>query len=82
VGVNGPNEVGDAQRLITWLAGRSEVETDGLYFDPPTDPETTLTVHHTGVGESQLSLSVGDDGSPGRGQGNGRGRGRGRGRGD
>ncbi|WP_254523020.1 CocE/NonD family hydrolase [Natrinema caseinilyticum] len=27
--VNGPNEVADARHLIDWLAGRSDVETDG-----------------------------------------------------
>jgi predicted acyl esterase len=29
VGVDGPNEVGDAQRLLTWLADRESVRTDG-----------------------------------------------------
>lgn len=55
-------------------------ETDGLYFDSTEDPPTSLTIHHSGRGESQLALGVTEaSDAPGRGRERGRGRGRGRG---
>jgi hypothetical protein len=46
-------------------------ETDGLYVD--SNQPAQLTIHHTGRGESQLSLGVVESGdeSPGRGRGRG-----------
>lgn len=55
VTVNGPNEVGDAKRLITWLANHDAVLTDG-----PDDPLIGMDGYSYGAG-IQLNTAAKDD---------------------
>ncbi|PSP72230.1 hypothetical protein BRC86_12840 [Halobacteriales archaeon QS_3_64_16] len=55
VGVDGPNEVGDAQRLLTWLAERESVRTDG-----GGDPRVGMDGYSYGAG-IQLMTAIEDD---------------------
>lgn len=55
VGVDGPNEVGDAQELLTWLAGRENVRTDG-----EEDPRVAMDGFSYGAG-IQLNTAAADD---------------------
>ena len=55
VGVDGPNEVGNAQRLLTWLADRESVRTDG-----EGDPRVGMDGYSYGAG-IQLMTAIADD---------------------
>lgn len=55
VTVDGPNEVGDARALITWLARRDEVATDG-----PDDPKVGMD-NVSYAGGIQLNTAAVDD---------------------
>lgn len=55
VDVDGPNEVGDAQALLTWLAGRETVRTDG-----EEDPRVAMDGFSYGGG-IQLNTAAVDD---------------------
>ncbi|WP_254536521.1 CocE/NonD family hydrolase [Halomarina litorea] len=55
VGVDGPNEVGDARTLLTWLANRDSVATDG-----PDDPRVGMDGYSYGAG-IQLMTAIVDD---------------------
>lgn len=55
VDVDGPNEVGDAQALVTWLAGRENVVTDG-----EEDPRVAMDGFSYGAG-IQLNTAAVDD---------------------
>jgi cephalosporin-C deacetylase-like acetyl esterase len=55
VDVDGPNEVGDAQALLTWLAGRENVVTDG-----EEDPRVAMDGFSYGGG-IQLNTAAEDD---------------------
>ncbi|TSD14198.1 hypothetical protein DP107_08045 [Haloglomus irregulare] len=55
VDVDGPNEVADAQALLTWLAGRSNVRTDGAE-----DPRVAMDGFSYGAG-IQLNTAAVDD---------------------
>ncbi|PSP43835.1 hypothetical protein BRC68_05145 [Halobacteriales archaeon QH_6_64_20] len=55
VGVDGPNEVGDAQELISWLADRESVRTDG-----EDDPRVGMDGYSYGAG-IQLVTAIEDD---------------------
>lgn len=55
VGVNGPNEVSDAQALLTWLAERENVRTDG-----EGDPRVAMDGFSYGGG-IQLNTAAVDD---------------------
>lgn len=55
VGVDGPNEVGDARRLVTWLAHRDAVTTDG-----PENPRIGMDGYSYGAG-IQLMTAIVDD---------------------
>lgn len=55
VTVDGPDEVGDAKRLITWLANRDEVQTDG-----PDNPRIGMDGYSYGAG-IQLNTAAEDD---------------------
>jgi ABC-2 type transport system ATP-binding protein len=55
VGVDGPNEVGDAQALLTWLADRENVRTDG-----EGDPRVAMDGFSYGGG-IQLNTAAVDD---------------------
>jgi predicted acyl esterase len=55
VGVNGPNEVSDAQALLTWLADRENVRTDG-----EEDPRVAMDGFSYGGG-IQLNTAAVDD---------------------
>jgi ABC-2 type transport system ATP-binding protein len=55
VDVDGPNEVGDAQALVTWLAGRENVRTDGTE-----NPRVAMDGFSYGAG-IQLNTAAEDD---------------------
>ncbi len=55
VGVDGPNEVGDARALISWLARRENVATDG-----PDDPKVGMD-NVSYAGGIQLNTAAVDD---------------------
>jgi len=55
VGVDGPNEVSDVGRLLTWLAGRDAVLTDG-----PDDPRVGMDGYSYGAG-IQLQSAITED---------------------
>ncbi|MWG34610.1 alpha/beta hydrolase family protein [Halomarina oriensis] len=55
VGVDGPNEVGDVVALLTWLAGRESVQTDG-----PENPRVGMDGYSYGAG-IQLQSAITED---------------------